>query len=76
MRMNGHGPKGLVRHRDGLPPGWTGMRYPGGDPENGAAYRQRWTGVAWECAECSAVFDEQEGMYVCTHCGQPMPVAP
>ena len=22
------------------------------------------------------VIDEQEGIYVCTHCGQPMPVAP
>ena len=26
------------------------MRYPAGDPENGPAYPQRWTGSEWVCA--------------------------
>lgn len=30
--------------------GEIAMRYPGGDPENGPAYRQRWTGARWVCA--------------------------
>lgn len=53
------------------------MRYPGGDPENGPAYRQRWNGKQWECAKhdfilCEEV-DEETGVdysyTACKHCG-------
>lgn len=54
-----------------LPVGWTGLRYPGGDPENGPAYRQRWTGSEWVCAghEWEEHWPgENESGVVCKHC--------
>lgn len=42
------------------------MRYPGGDPENGPAFPQRWNGDQWECAE-----HKFKGGYC--RCGMPQP---
>lgn len=63
-------------------------RYPGGDPENGPSYLQRWTGSGWECAGHdyqSHVEPDPEDMkaYLVTQCrycgdyqGEPQEVQP
>lgn len=61
-----------------IEPGTVRMRYPGGDPENGPAYKQRWTGEQWECAEHKWVcypIDEKgiELIEECEKCGTPKP---
>jgi hypothetical protein len=59
--------------------GLVRMRYPGGDPENGPAYPQRWTGSQWECAkhdwrECENFEDSETGevakFTACARCGE------
>ena len=64
--------------------GETKMRYPGNDPENGPAYRQRWNGTGWECAEHrwekfeEPIIDDDGNAtgevfeeVVCSRCGAP-----
>lgn len=48
------------------------MRYPGGDPENGRAYMQRWTGTEWECAFHKPQYNPDDGYVECFHCGLPI----
>lgn len=54
--------------RQGLPIGWQGLRYPGGDPENGPAYLQRWTGEQFICVEHKWVRDQPDEDEVCDRC--------
>lgn len=46
------------------------MRYPGGDPENGPAYRQRWSGTRWECVEHKPICDQPDEDPYCVRCGE------
>ena len=54
------------------------MAYPGGDPENGPAYMQQWTGTEWICYVHKPKYDpeledircKQCYMYICDRDGK------
>jgi len=52
-----------------MKPGAVKMRYPGGDPENGPAYMQQWTGEVWQCLVHRPVRDQADEDLYCKNCG-------
>jgi len=54
------------------------MRYPGGDPENGSAYMQKFDGTKWICAghefrdynDCDPETGEEFVVTSCRFCGE------
>jgi hypothetical protein len=45
------------------------MRYPNGDPENGPAYMQQWTGEKWICHVHIPIRDQVDEELYCRNCG-------
>jgi hypothetical protein len=52
-----------------MKPGAVKMRYPGGDPENGPAYMQQWTGTEWQCLHHKPIYDDADQGVWCRNCG-------
>ena len=46
------------------------MAYPGGDPENGPAYMQQWTGQEWICYVHKPQYDQELDDIRCKQCYQ------
>lgn len=51
-----------------MKPGAIKLRYPGGDPENGPAYMQQWTGEVWQCLVHKPEYDYDQKLVFCSRC--------